>query len=50
VPHRTTYRALLPVGSAGAQLIATFTPDGSHKLSDLTAGSITIEVEYFVLE
>lgn len=34
--------------SSGAQLIATFTPDGSHKLSDLSAGSITIDVFYMV--
>ena len=36
----------LPVG---AQLIATFTPDGSHTLLGLTAGSITIDVFYTVL-
>lgn len=32
----------------GAQLIATLTPDGSHKSSDLTAGSIILDVWYFV--
>lgn len=30
--------------SAGAQLKATFTPDGGHQLANLTAGSCTIEV------
>jgi len=32
----------------GAQLLATFTPDGSHTLDGLTAGSIIIDVWYFV--
>lgn len=32
----------------GAQLIATLTPDGSHKSSDLSAGSIIVDVYYFV--
>lgn len=35
--------------TAGAQLLATFTPDGSHALSGLTAGSITVDVLYSVL-
>ena len=35
--------------TVGAQLIATFTPDGSHTLLGLTAGSITIDVFYTVL-
>jgi hypothetical protein len=35
--------------SAGAQLLARFTPDGSHQLVNLTAGSITIDVLYSVL-
>ena len=30
----------------GQQLKATFTPDGSHNLADLTAGSITIDILY----
>lgn len=30
------------------QLVATFTPDGSHTLLALSAGSITITVYYFV--
>lgn len=34
--------------SAEAQLIATLTPDGSHKCSDLTSGSITLDVFFFV--
>lgn len=32
--------------TAGAQLIATFVPDGAHALLGLTAGSITIDVFY----
>lgn len=32
----------------GAQLLATFTPDGAHNLNDLTAGSIILDVWYFV--
>jgi hypothetical protein len=35
--------------SAGAQLLATFTPDGGHTLLALTAGSIIIDVWYLVL-
>jgi hypothetical protein len=35
--------------TAGAQLLATFTPDGSHTLLALTAGSITVDVLYSVL-
>ncbi len=30
--------------SAGAQLIATFAPDGSHQLANLTAGACTIDI------
>ena len=33
--------------TSGAQLIATLTPDGSHKSSDLTSGSIIIDVWFF---
>jgi len=33
--------------SAG-QIIATFTPDGSHALASLTAGSLTVNVYYVV--
>jgi hypothetical protein len=33
---------------AGAQLIATFTPDGAHNLTALTAGSVVIDVWFFV--
>lgn len=35
--------------TAGAQLLATFTPDGGHNLAGLTAGSITIDVWFLVL-
>ena len=35
--------------TVGAQLIATFTPDGSHTLLGLTAGSVTVDVFYTVL-
>ena len=34
--------------TASAQLTATLTPDASHKCSDLTSGSITLDVFYFV--
>jgi hypothetical protein len=33
----------------GSQLIATFTPDGSHDLADLDAGDLTITVLYVVM-
>ncbi len=33
----------------GSQLIATFTPDGSHDLLDLDAGDLTITVLYVVM-
>lgn len=32
----------------GAQLLATFTPDGGHTLDGLTAGSVIVDVWYFV--
>ncbi|MBA2706991.1 MAG: hypothetical protein H0U59_04205 [Gemmatimonadaceae bacterium] len=32
----------------GAQLLATFIPDGGNPLVDLTAGAVTIDVYYFV--
>lgn len=32
----------------GAQLLATFTPDGGHTLLGLTAGSVIVDVFYFV--
>jgi hypothetical protein len=35
--------------ASGGQLILTIAPDGSHKLSDLTAGSVIIDVLYEVL-
>jgi len=35
--------------ASGGQLIATFTPDAGHKLSELTAGSVVIDVLYTVL-
>lgn len=35
--------------ASGGQLILTIAPDGSHKLSDLTAGSVVIDVLYEVL-
>jgi hypothetical protein len=33
----------------GSQLIATFTPDGSHDLADLDAGDLTITILYTVM-
>ena len=35
--------------AAGAQLIATLTPDGGHDLQDATAGAVTIDVLFSVL-
>ncbi len=32
----------------GAQIIATFTPDGGNPLVDLTAGALTITVDFFL--
>lgn len=37
-----------PVAASGKQILATFTPDGSTKGTDFTAGSLTIDVFYFV--
>lgn len=31
----------------GAQIIATFAPDAAHNLNDLTAGSVTITVDFY---
>jgi hypothetical protein len=35
--------------AAGAQMIATFTPDGGHATADTDAGSITIDILYTVV-
>lgn len=35
--------------TVGAQLIATFAPDGGHQLANLTAGSVIIDVLFTVL-
>ncbi len=32
----------------GLQLIATFTPDGANHLEDLTAGEVTITVDFYL--
>jgi hypothetical protein len=41
--------ATRPRGSySAAQIIATFTPDSGHALSGLTAGSVTIDIDYVV--
>lgn len=37
-----------PVAASAKQLIATFTPDGGHALSALTAGSVKVDVFYVV--
>jgi hypothetical protein len=48
--------ATMPLGvrpwktyASSTQLVATFTPDASHKLSSLTAGSVVIDVLYTIL-
>jgi hypothetical protein len=38
-----------PIPAGGKQLIATFTPDGSHTLAGLTAGSAVVDVFFAVL-
>jgi len=35
--------------AAGAQIIATFTPDGAHNLNDMTTGEITVNVLFTVI-
>ncbi|MFA4900955.1 MAG: hypothetical protein WC563_15660, partial [Brevundimonas sp.] len=35
--------------AAGAQMIATFTPDGAHATADTDAGSVTIDILYTVV-
>lgn len=46
--HLTAHGTHLTGDYSAAQLVATFTPDGSHTLAGLTAGDLTIKVFYFV--